>query len=137
MLRNPRSTRSISHSKLSSTSADHWKPDADCSVAKPEKALRTARRAWSMSAGAMSYPCSTAVNATSSRAPETAIGSSGPVGSTPMVAAYRPGWASTKSRNACAAAASASRPARPCVAAPTASAASASARAAIRRARSS
>jgi len=71
------------------------------------------------------------------RAPETEIGSSGPVGSTPRVAAYRPGWVSTKSRNARAAAASASRPAQPCTAAPTASEASVRASAAIRRFRSS
>lgn len=42
--RRPRSTRSMSHSKLSSTSADHWNPPVACRVAKPWKLLRSAQR---------------------------------------------------------------------------------------------
>ena len=135
LARRPRSRRSTSHSNLSSVSVDHWRPPPASMVAKPWTALRSARRAWVMSAGARSWPRRTAVKGSSSLAAARAGGSSGPAGSRPRVAAYRPERVRTKSRSARAAARKASRPAQPSVAAPTAAAASS--RAALQRLRSS
>ncbi len=83
-------------------------------VAKPWQRLRSRRSAWSTSDSSISIPRRTAVNAPSSRSPDVVRGSSGPDGSWPIVAAYRPGCSTTKARKACAAAARASLPARPC-----------------------
>ena len=52
--RRPRSAKSTSHSKLSSTSASIWKPPTASRTVKPWNRLRRVRSAWIVSAGSTS-----------------------------------------------------------------------------------